>query len=36
MSHHHEGCCKHEGQPPMKAAAKVRSQNMSTADTVTA
>ena len=35
MSHHHEGCCKHEGQPRHEAAAKVRSQNTSTADTVT-
>lgn len=35
MSHHHEGCCKHEGQPRHEGCCKVRSQNMSTADTVT-
>ena len=35
MSHHHEGCCKHEASHAMRAAAKVRSQNTSTADTVT-
>ena len=35
MSHHTKGVRKHEGQPRHEAAAKVRSQNTSTADTVT-
>ncbi len=35
MSHHHEGVVNMKASHAMRAAAKVRSQNTSTADTVT-